>query len=444
MAHMQKMKSGAVAPMMNHYERKFEGTRKRENIDASKTHYNQVLVRDKNKTKEDLTDLVKERIDEVYKSHQDVTGKKVRSDAVIMADWVVTAPEELKKEDENEFFGCVLMFMSERYGEKNILGGFIHRDEMRTHMHVPVVPEIDGKFNAKKLLSRNDLKTFHNELQKHIDKKFDYHVSILLDDSQKEKKALSKLSHEEIRALDANEKIDQVKKLKIEIQELEKKKEIYLANPDHQVLGDEKVRAVLLPMMDLTDQAQEESRIEFLNDYSEVPCEVITDELDDSIGKVKGFGKAKKIEIKMDDWEKIKSKHNRLVSSYKALRKDFLQKAEVIVNALKVASKSPHKWRIKRQQDLEKEIEILKNEKNQIRDEMEKEFKPIFNLARTAIQFMDEEVETKDGKSFIDEFANEKNISVRFLEKFLRSERRKEREMERKIERMNWDRDFER
>ena len=59
-------------------------------------------------------------------------GKRaVRKDAVVMADVVVTLPENVRKGDEFKFFGFTYWFLIRKLGKENMMGGFVHRDEVR-------------------------------------------------------------------------------------------------------------------------------------------------------------------------------------------------------------------------------------------------------------------------------------------------------------------------
>ena len=68
-----------------------------------------------------------------------------------MADVVVTLPENVRKGDEFKFFGFTYWFLLQKLGKENMMGGFVHRDEVRKdaspvrdHMHVPFTPIVDG------------------------------------------------------------------------------------------------------------------------------------------------------------------------------------------------------------------------------------------------------------------------------------------------------------
>src|SRR5699024_11970752 len=78
----------------------------------------------------DMTSRYQERLDEVHCLN--------RADVKVMADWIVTLPEELNGAPEGsqkQFFEETYDFLSERYGEENVLAGVVHNDETTPHMH---------------------------------------------------------------------------------------------------------------------------------------------------------------------------------------------------------------------------------------------------------------------------------------------------------------------
>jgi hypothetical protein len=151
MAHVIKLKQNAVAPMVAHYERIPETERgfKRPNIDPERTHLNYNL----------RPDDVDAEVQLAICQHEQVTGKTIRKDANVLCDWVVTAPRDLRPEDNREFFEAVARFIEGRYGAGNVVGAYVHMDESQPHIHVPVLPIVNCKMQASKMVNRADLKT---------------------------------------------------------------------------------------------------------------------------------------------------------------------------------------------------------------------------------------------------------------------------------------------
>ena len=189
MAHMMKIKSGSVGALVDHYERNREGTLIRENIDKERTHLNYNL----------RPADVPERVRAAMLQHEQEAGRAVWSDANVLFEWVVTLPQDCPSEDARAFFTACLDFLGERYGAGNVLGGYVHMDETTPHMHAPILPLIDGKLQASKMVTRADLRTFHGDLNRHVDERLGFHVSIELDESQHLKKAMNNLDQNELK-----------------------------------------------------------------------------------------------------------------------------------------------------------------------------------------------------------------------------------------------------
>ncbi|MGG3116196.1 MobV family relaxase, partial [Bacillus paranthracis] len=107
-----------------------------------------------------------------------------RKDVKVCADWVVTLPESLKdtsEKEQREFFEKTYEFLANRYGgEKNVLSANVHNDETRPHMHFAFIPvvwdkkKLREKVSAKEVLTRKELKTFHQDLDKFLKKEIPY------------------------------------------------------------------------------------------------------------------------------------------------------------------------------------------------------------------------------------------------------------------------------
>ncbi|WP_238141380.1 plasmid recombination protein [Bacillus cereus] len=101
-----------------------------------------------------------------------------RKDVKVCANWAVTLPENLKNASDKEqrkFFEKTYEFLTNRYGgEKNVLSANVHNDETRPHMHFAFMPVVwdkkkeREKVSAKEVLTRKDLKTFHQDLDKFL------------------------------------------------------------------------------------------------------------------------------------------------------------------------------------------------------------------------------------------------------------------------------------
>ncbi|MFR2271013.1 MAG: MobV family relaxase, partial [Clostridium sp.] len=170
MAHVAKYTRGALGHMFAHYERakgkdneyiKFGN----ENIDTSKSHLNYNLGPKRNISQ---GDFVKKRCNEVKCLN--------RKDVNVMCSWVITAPKDLDLKQQKKFFIESYKFLESRYGADNVISVYVHLDEVTPHMHFSFVPVIYDakkdvlKVSAKQKISKSDLKSFHGDLQNHLDK----------------------------------------------------------------------------------------------------------------------------------------------------------------------------------------------------------------------------------------------------------------------------------
>lgn len=195
MAHIAKYKATSVGHMLAHYRRDASSLG-RENIDPTRTKDNYTLGLDDRDGKVGAMDgiepnwaTVEGRIEGVNKAAKAAGKRAVRKDAVVMADVVVTLPENVRKGDEGRFFGYTYWFLIQKLGKENMMGGFVHRDEVRKdgspvrdHMHVPFTPILDGRFNYKKMCPRSFYQTMHGELGDYLEKRMGYRPEVELGD----------------------------------------------------------------------------------------------------------------------------------------------------------------------------------------------------------------------------------------------------------------------
>lgn len=195
MAHIAKYKAASCGHMLAHYRRDVSSLG-RENIDPTRTKDNYTLGLDDRDGKVGAMDgiepnwaTVEGRIEGVNKAAKAAGKRAVRKDAVVMADVVVTLPENVRKGDEFKFFGYTYWFLIQKLGKENMMGGFVHRDEVRKdgspvrdHMHVPFTPILDGRFNYKQMCPRSFYQGLHKELGDYLEKRMGYRPEIELGD----------------------------------------------------------------------------------------------------------------------------------------------------------------------------------------------------------------------------------------------------------------------
>lgn len=235
MAHVTKVKRGSVYNLLAHDDRTQE---KNGNIDINpELTYMNVALTNGNSW-------------ENYKAVMDSEEVHChnRADVNTICSWIVTSPFKLDEIDEeilDRFFVLCDSFMTERYGKvlsdgtSNVVSSMVHYDETTPHLHYKFVPLVDDKkkggfkVNAKEVIDRTDLQTFHKDLQEYlnehelplpvidsitVDK--DYNKSI--SDLKKETKEMEREKRSALSKIDAE--IASKKELAEELNHAEEKK----------------------------------------------------------------------------------------------------------------------------------------------------------------------------------------------------------------------------
>lgn len=172
MAHVEHYKMADVKRLANEWTRdeKYHDSDGRIKHDLTKYNY---CMDDSTKSggmktrrARSLLGVVRTRMDEVPHS--------TRKDLNVLSDWVITCPQELKDDEQKRqrFFEVAYQFCTDRYGAENVMNGYVHMDETTPHMHVPVMPVVDGRISAKALFTKKELTSFHKELDKRCEDEF--------------------------------------------------------------------------------------------------------------------------------------------------------------------------------------------------------------------------------------------------------------------------------
>ena len=200
MAHIAKYKAPSVGHMLAHYRRD-RSSLERDNIDPERIkndlvvgHYTNkdgklVVGRVEPREGEPNWGTVESRIERVNEAQKAAGKRATRKDAVVMADVVVTLPDNVRRGDEDRFFRLTYWYLSKKFGIDNMMGGYVHKDEVlkdgtpaRDHMHVPFTPILDGRFNYKKMCPRSFYQSMHKELGDYLEKRMGYRPAIELDE----------------------------------------------------------------------------------------------------------------------------------------------------------------------------------------------------------------------------------------------------------------------
>lgn len=250
--HVTKYTRGTLGHMLGHYDRTKDGLG--ENVVPERTQLNYNLAVD---------DQPLKQLDFVHKRLGEVRCLK-RKDVNVLCDWVVTMPKDLADEYREPFFKAAYNFFAEKYGHDNVVSAYVHMDETQPHMHFAFVPVTEDKkrggekVSAKEVITKNDLKTFHTDLERHLDSFRDWHFEVVNEATKDGNKEIAELkkqtAHEEVlkaqqeaiqarqRALQEQESIkplvEQKNALRGEIEALQTEKEVLTAAEVEAIKGE--------------------------------------------------------------------------------------------------------------------------------------------------------------------------------------------------------------
>ncbi len=172
MAHMMKNNRNACSNLIRHFERN-ENIKEysNENINLNKSYLNYNL----GPFRENQFEFIKSKCEELKALN--------RKDVNVMCNWVVTLPKDLDVSisgNEDNFFKKVYDFLENRYVKETVV-----YDKKKDKF----------KISAKECLNREDLRTFHEDLQKYLDKSA-VKCSIINESTKNGNKSIKELKRE--------------------------------------------------------------------------------------------------------------------------------------------------------------------------------------------------------------------------------------------------------
>ena len=152
-ARMAKMKTGNLQGIQRHNQRETTNHSNKD-IDISRSFLNYDLVHSQ---PINYQNTIKHIIDS-----QRISQRAVRKDAVLVDEWIITSDLTFFEDKSNikEFFQDTVTYFADRCGQQNIAYAMVHLDETTPHMHLGIVPMIDGKLSSKAMFDRSALKIF--------------------------------------------------------------------------------------------------------------------------------------------------------------------------------------------------------------------------------------------------------------------------------------------
>lgn len=163
---VQKVKAPAVGSMQYHNDR-VPGQHSNEDIDQEKSNLNKEYIEHGSYRAE-----VNERIERFRES-----SRKIRKDAVVLAEGVATASPEFfdgkSREEVMAYFDDVFEFCKSEFGEQNLVHFTVHMDETTPHAHFGFTPIKDGTLSWKNYFDGRDaLRGFQNRYWERVGKRW--------------------------------------------------------------------------------------------------------------------------------------------------------------------------------------------------------------------------------------------------------------------------------
>lgn len=163
---VQKVKAPAVGSMQYHNDR-VPGQHSNEDIDQEKSNLNKEYIEHGSYRAE-----VNERIERFRES-----SRKIRKDAVVMAEGVATASPEFfdgkSREEVMAYFDDVFEFCKSEFGEQNLVHFTVHMDETTPHAHFGFTPIKDGTLSWKNYFDGRDaLRGFQSRYWERVGKQW--------------------------------------------------------------------------------------------------------------------------------------------------------------------------------------------------------------------------------------------------------------------------------
>ena len=161
--HMKKFQRSDIVGVERENERD-ETYRSKTNpqIDGERTRFNHHFIHPNGS----YTAFINRRLKEL------APKRKVKDDAVLMASFFVGASPafftDKSRDDIDAFFFECTDFFAERYGRENIISAVVHMDETTPHLHLNLMPILDGRPCAKKLFDRKALVALQTDLYREV------------------------------------------------------------------------------------------------------------------------------------------------------------------------------------------------------------------------------------------------------------------------------------
>lgn len=135
---------------------KMLGARRRHHLNREQLHNRENPERQKYNEYREFGGTLYEQAQELLKQHKEVTGRKARTDAVVMIDFVFTVSPEARDEllkNKKTWVQHQIKWIKENFPDSKICAVSYEEDETTPHLHVYVAAtEKEGNLCAKKII----------------------------------------------------------------------------------------------------------------------------------------------------------------------------------------------------------------------------------------------------------------------------------------------------
>lgn len=215
-----------------------------DNVDKSKTHKNITLVKNQYKNDEHYLSIKKEQIASSNKINK-TKNRMIQKDKSYSTEYIFThSPGAMSEKESIEYLKLAFNFIKDRFPNNEILGAYIHLDETTPHIHIDMsyFDTKANKFNQRELYKQKltDIDDLRAAFQNYIEDK-GYNLS-KQDGTVVKKQEHQTKANKQIKALKEKIKVlndvkqkeiikteiidntdyEEIEKLKIEIEELQK------------------------------------------------------------------------------------------------------------------------------------------------------------------------------------------------------------------------------
>jgi len=184
--NVQKFKKDEVKRLFRHCIRTKDKNgnyyeRTNPDIDFSKTHLNY-----------SFENLDVKQVEAKLKQYMEDNFVRNKT-TVVACSWVIQKPDFYDGDTKEFFEKCYKIFKS-KY--PYTIDGFVHLDETTPHMHYIFCPILDGKFNAKAILTKQELTEMHLWFEKQLETEMGFHIDLIKDETRERKELLKELGND--------------------------------------------------------------------------------------------------------------------------------------------------------------------------------------------------------------------------------------------------------